>query len=89
MTKKELAQWATRHGYTEKRGNWYKTRDGKEYRIKVQPISMRMEGLHVYTTTDCFTGQPVVNKIWVKLRAGYLKDITINDVDKLHFAKLL
>lgn len=89
MTKQELANWCDRHGYSQRRnsGNFYKEKNGKLYRIKVQANSIRYEYEHSYTTNDYF-GKERIEKIWIRKHVSYLKDVSVNpENDKLRFGK--
>lgn len=68
---REIQAWALEHGYTQDRhGNLKKEHGGNQYRLKIQATSIRYE---VRTESGD----------WVRIRGGYLKDITITPEGKI------
>jgi hypothetical protein len=68
---REIQAWAAQNGWTKDRyGNWKKEEDGRQYRLKIQAVSVRYE---LKTTF----GE------WMLLSNAYLKDITITPDGKL------
>ena len=68
---REIQAWALEHGYTQDRyGNLKKEHGGKQYRLKIQAVSVRYE---VRTESGD----------WVRIRGGYFKDITITPEGKI------
>ena len=68
---REIYAWAEGRGYTRDRyGNLKKEVEGKQYRLKIQAMSIRYE---VRTESGD----------WVRIRGGYLKDITITPEGKI------
>lgn len=77
MTREELIQWATSNGWKLDRwGHLQKTEHGglRHCRIKLSRIAARFE-----IKTDYG---------WVRVRSGYLKDLSINADGKLAGMKL-
>ncbi len=68
---RQIESWATQQGYVKDRfGNMKKEHQGKKYRLKFQATSIRYE---VRTESGD----------WVRIRGGYLKDITITPEGKI------
>jgi len=74
MTREEVANWAIRKGWRKgtrpsPRLLFYKDRNGEQYRLAVSKISVRYE-IKSYDR-------------WIRLRSGYLKDLSISREGKL------
>ena len=68
---RQIESWATQQGYVKDRfGNLKKEEGGRQYRLKIQAMSIRYE---VRTESGD----------WVRIRGGYLKDITITPEGKI------
>lgn len=77
MTRDELIQWATRNGWELDRwGHLQKTEHNglRHYRIKLSRIDARFEVKSAHG--------------WVRVRSGYLKDLSITADGKLAGMKL-
>jgi hypothetical protein len=76
MTKDELIQWLISKGYhVDKFGHYQKVSEqtGKNYRYKIQDISVRYE----VQSKICGKNE------WCRIMSGYFKDLSINDKGQL------
>jgi hypothetical protein len=75
MTKQELISWGKQHGYKlDKIGHLRKDVGNNEYRIKLSPISARLESRVRFDKDDYGYKHPAV---WVRLQSGYYKNLSI------------
>lgn len=84
MTREQFEQWATAQGYkADAWGNLKKQFGDKLFRFKVGKLSVRYE---VQTTIEA-TQYSKAEKMWVRLKSGYLKDLSITEENKLRGLK--
>lgn len=72
MTRSDLIIWIEAHGWKQDRwGHWRKG----DYRMRISSHAARLE-----VQTEPLPG---VARRWVRLKSGYLLDISVTDNDKL------
>ena len=80
VTRKQLEQWAERHGFRKDRWNHYQKSQGdREYRLKLSSIAVRYE-VKLHHEGGRYSGPSTE---WMRLRSGYFKNVSIGLEDKL------
>lgn len=74
MTRQDLHDWLTRHGYspTARNTNAYVKTERRRYRLT--DLGLRFETQVIHSDGS---------KEWIRIRSAYYKNLTLNDKDQL------
>ncbi len=80
ITKEVLEQWAERHNYhRDKWGYYQKSRNGKEYRLRLSKIAVRVE-LKIHHDGTQYS-RPSTE--WIRLWSRYFKNLSIKAIERI------